>query len=170
MRVALRQRPRQLDRRLHPFDSECEIVDGPPGIAVCVLDRASDSSRRGRQPDRFRGGLGFVGAAILEVNTDRQFSCVDDDPAVLDQRLPRHSRSPQHIGEPEARGGERLKAHCCKQLCGAGIPGVGDDESAGPPMQRQKQFCLFQLGPHRGFLCLRRQRTHKPVFGIRQIC
>jgi hypothetical protein len=42
----------------------------------------------------------------------------------------------EHVGEPEAGGGERFEAERRQQFRGTGIPGVGNDESARALVQR----------------------------------
>jgi hypothetical protein len=96
--------------------------------------------------------LGLVRKTILEISVDREIGRFGDRAAIGDHLGPAHCAvgAAEHVGEPEAGGGERLEAQRRQQLRGAGIPGIGDDEGAGPLVQRAERRRFLRLGAHVG--------------------
>ena len=143
-----RQRARRLDRSVHPFDREREIIDRMTGVAGEILDRATDHAGVGCARNRLCRGVRIVRAAILQVRIDRPVGRPGNSPAILDDGIEADGGAAESVGEPEARGRERLESHRGEQFGGAAVPGIGDDEGAGADMQRAKRFGFFHLAAH----------------------
>jgi hypothetical protein len=51
----------------NPFDSQGKVVEGGVLVASCIFDGASNESRLGRKPDRFRHHFRCVAIPVLQV-------------------------------------------------------------------------------------------------------
>jgi hypothetical protein len=128
---------------MHALDRERKIVNRFSPLAGRILDRSADRACLCGKPDGFGGGLWFIGAAVFEVGIDGQIGGLGDGAAIRENGIPAYSRAAERIRKAKAGGCQRFEPDGCQQLGGSGVPGVRDDESAGPLMQRAKQFGFF---------------------------
>jgi hypothetical protein len=91
-----------------------------------------------------------VRKTVLQIGVHRQIGRCGNIATIGNPLTARHCAigPAEHVGETEAGGCHRLQAQRSKQSRGASIPGIGNDEGAGPLMQRAKCYGFIGLGPH----------------------
>ena len=133
---------------MHAFEREVEAVDRVRVIAGEILDRAARQTGFRRAPNHLGRFFRLVGAAIFEVAVGREVGRRGNRPRVLDDLGGADRAATPAVREAEAGRRQRLEAERGQQPRGTGIPRIGDDEGAGPPVQFLKGFGFFRLRAH----------------------
>src|SRR5436190_5222410 len=102
--------------------------------------------------DHLRGFFRLVGAAIFEVAVGWEVGRRGDDPPVVDDLVGADRPAAPDVRQAEARRRQRLEAERGQKPRRAGIPRVGNDEGAGPPVQLLEYRRLFDLCAHLSLL------------------
>ena len=126
------QRARRLGRRRHALGGLADVEERLVLVTRRVLDRAADEADLGGEANRLRRHRGRVAEALFQIGGDGQIGRVDD-PAELGQRLlaPHLAVTPpENAGGGAARGRERLEPEPGEDAGRAGVPRIGNHESA----------------------------------------
>ena len=151
-----RQRACRSDGRAHALERLVERIDRRRGASGCVLDRAADEPRRGRERDRCGTRLRVVGEAVFQVRADGQRRRIDDRPRIGERLVAREGtfavRPAERERESGARRRQRFETQRGQHLRGPRVPRIGDREYRRPPVQRGKGFATDRLRAHPAIL------------------
>lgn len=150
------QRTGRLDRGSDPLQRGGELIDGLSGAPAGILDGTTDQTGLGGQADGRGAVLRSIAVAVFQVGGDRQIGGGDDRSGVFQRLSPAHRafRIAPAQGERQAcaGGGKGVEAEAGEHLRRTGIPGIGQDQHAGPLVQVAETFGALALAGHGGGL------------------
>jgi hypothetical protein len=126
-----------------------QFVDRSAPITRRILDGAADEAGSGGEPDGFRNRFRRVGEAVLEIRGDRQMRRFHDGSGI-GHGLVAGDRSlavppAEREGKTRARRRQRLEPKRREDASRPRIPGVWNDECAGPLVQSTESARLLAL-------------------------
>ena len=135
---------------LDSLDGELEVVDGSAGVAGRVFDGAAGEADGGCEADGFGADFGGRAESVLEVGGDGKVGCFDDLFRVRENSVACQVCGGVLLSDGEgvacAGRGEGFEAEGGEDLCGTGVPWIGDDECSGAFMQRFECFVFLFAG------------------------
>lgn len=118
----------------HQRLTKIKLIDRVTLTLGVVLDRTADRARLGREPDCLGPSRWLMCETIFEVAVDWEVGRLNDTAAVRDHFSPADivDCATKHIGEAQARRGERFEIYRRQYPRRAGFSRVGNYERTGP--------------------------------------
>ena len=133
----MRECPYRLDGGLDPLHGLGKFVDPIIKVAAVVLDGTTRKASLGGASDRFADTVRRIGLTVLKFRVDRQIRGCHQI-AAMGQHLFQARGAFLATGckiKPGAGGCQCLKANLGQHASRTAIPGVRDNETAGPAVQ-----------------------------------